>query len=228
MLYFANPSTSPIAEAMSAAGSGRNGGGVFGCITTPAQPNRVPHGAWWCADNGCFGQGYPGDVGWYTWLWQLRERADMDKCLFATAPDVVGDAKATIERSAPWLPLIRELGYPAAYVLQDGHEAFSPPWADFDAAFVGGSTEFKMGGVARALVLEAKTRGKWVHMGRVNSLLRLTYATVLGCDSVDGTYLRFGPVRNLARMGRWLGQAEELAGEIGSRIEGRVEIAQIS
>lgn len=216
MLYLANPSTPSIAEAMSTAGLADARG--FGCITTPAQPNRVPDGAWWCADNGCFGRGYPGDVGWYTWLWQLRERTDLSKCLFAVAPDVVGDARATIARSAPWLPLIRELGYPAAYVLQDGHEAFTPPWADFDVAFVGGSTEFKLGPVARDLVLEAKSRGVWVHMGRVNSRKRLFYAVVLGCDSVDGTYLKFGPTRNLGRMTTWLGQAQVFAGELQDQL----------
>ena len=30
-------------------------------------------------------------------------------------------------------------------------------------------------------------RGKWVHMGRVNSTRRIRYAASIGCDSVDGT-----------------------------------------
>ena len=51
---------------------------------------------------------------------------------------------------------------------------------------------------------EAKARLKWVHMGRVNSLRRLRYASAIGCDSADGTYLRFGPDVNLPTLQGWL------------------------
>lgn len=33
---------------------------------------------------------------------------------------------------------------------------------------------------------QAKERGLWVHMGRVNSYRRLRHARRIGCDSVDG------------------------------------------
>jgi hypothetical protein len=51
---------------------------------------------------------------------------------------------------------------------------------------------------------EARGRGKWVHMGRVNSLRRLRYAAAIGCDSADGTYLAFGPDTNLPAVRGWL------------------------
>ncbi len=79
------------------------------------------------------------------------------------------------------------------------------PWDDFDALFVGGSTEWKLSGSARELVREARARGKSTHMGRVNSLRRLRYAESIGCDSADGTYLIFGPDVNLPRLLGWLG-----------------------
>jgi hypothetical protein len=41
-------------------------------------------------------------------------------------------------------------------------------------------------------------------MGRVNSLKRLRYAEMIGCDSVDGTYLTFAPDENLPRLLGWL------------------------
>ncbi len=41
-------------------------------------------------------------------------------------------------------------------------------WHRLDALFVGGSTYFKLGPTAAGLVREAKRRGLWTHMGRVN------------------------------------------------------------
>lgn len=41
-------------------------------------------------------------------------------------------------------------------------------------------------------------------MGRVNSGRRLRTAAWFGADSVDGTYLAFGPDTNLPRIQGWL------------------------
>lgn len=60
-------------------------------------------------------------------------------------------------------------------------------WGRIDCLFIGGSTEYKLGSHAEALVREAKNRGLWVHMGRVNSQSRFAYARAIGCDSVDGS-----------------------------------------
>ena len=51
---------------------------------------------------------------------------------------------------------------------------------------------------------EARLLGKWVHVGRVNSWRRIHHAAIWGADSVDGTYLAFGPRANGARLTRWL------------------------
>jgi EAL domain-containing protein (putative c-di-GMP-specific phosphodiesterase class I) len=100
--------------------------------------------------------------------------------------------------------MIRELGYPAAFVAQDGIEKTEIPWDAFDVLFIGGSTDFKLGQIVRDVVSMAKEKGKWVHMGRVNSQKRLEYATGIGCDSADGTYLIFGPTKNLPNVLSWL------------------------
>jgi hypothetical protein len=81
------------------------------------------------------------------------------------------------------------------------------PWDEFDVLFLGGSTEWKLGEAAAALTAEAKSRGKHVHMGRVNSRKRYRYARSIGCDSVDGTYLVFGPTVNLPKLLSWLEEA---------------------
>jgi hypothetical protein len=193
VLFFANPCGPAVADAMQDK--------RLGFIDTPAQGNKRPGGVVWCADNGCFGKGYPGDEKWLAWL-AKNANASAD-CLFATAPDIVGDAAGTLERSAPFLPMIRALGYPAALVAQDGLEDLEVPWGEFDVLFIGGSTDWKLGAAARDLIAQAKARGKGVHMGRVNSERRYRYAHELGVDSVDGTYLTFGPDINLPKLLAW-------------------------
>jgi hypothetical protein len=193
--------------------------GLLGMIDTPAQGNKRPDGGvTWCADNGCGpgragrpGKGYPGDARFLGWLAQRADAAD--SCLFAVAPDVVADAEATAARSAPFLPTIRRLGFPAALVAQDGLEHLTVPWDDIDALFIGGSTDWKLGPHAHRLAREAKNRGKWVHMGRVNSARRYAIAELMGCDSADGTYLTYGPDKNLPNVLTW---SNSLLGLLGT------------
>jgi hypothetical protein len=174
--------------------------GRLGFIDTPAQGNLRPDDVRWCADNGCFSDKWD-EAKWWKFLQDNSHRAD--SCLFAVAPDVVGDAAATRLKSAPWLSKIRDLGYPVAYVAQDGLESLDVPWDEFDVLFIGGTTAWKLGPHARRLVARAKARGKWVHMGRVNSEKRYRYAHSIGCDSADGTYLTFGPDVNLPKLLAW-------------------------
>lgn len=160
----------------------------------------------WAVDNGCFTAGERFDLGAFIcWLVALP---DHERCLFATAPDVVGDAAATWKRSAPVLPVLRRLGFKAALVAQDGLDTAALDWDAFDCLFVGGTTAYKLSEDAYAAVLEAKARGKHTHMGRVNSLRRLRAAAVGGYDSADGTFLKFGPDKNLPRLLGWLDQLE--------------------
>ena len=208
-MYLANPCSPATIDAMQA--------GVIGYIDTPLQGNKRPKGVAWCADNGCFSDKWD-QKKWWRFLVDNAHRADT--CLFAVAPDVVGDALATTIRSRPWLAKIRDLGYPVAYVAQDGIEnlrgrtesgtlTFPVAWDDFDVLFIGGTTEWKLSEVARDLVAEAKAHGKWVHMGRVNSERRFLYAMAIGCDSADGTYLTYGPDENLPKLLAWTRHNEQ-------------------
>jgi len=173
-----------------------------GVIVGPRQGNLIPPDRQWAFDNGCFRD--PDAFDRDRWLAELVTRGGHDRCLFAVAPDVVGDAVETLRRSLPVLPLIRAIGVPAALVAQDGLEALPVPWDAFDCLFVGGSTAWKLSEAAYALAAEAKRRGKHTHMGRVNSLRRLRAAMVGGYDSADGTFLTFGPNVNLPRVRAWL------------------------
>lgn len=178
--------------------------GLLGFIATPVQGNRRPEGAMWCADNGAYSNRF-NEEKWWAFLQRNAHMAD--ECAFATAPDVVGDAMATLERSRPWLSKIRGLGYPVALVAQDGLENLEVPWDEFDVLFIGGSTEWKLSGHARQLVAHAKHRGKWVHCGRVNSRKRLRLMESWGVDSCDGTFLTYGPDKNLPQLLNWLGHS---------------------
>jgi hypothetical protein len=179
----------------------------LGLMWTPAAYTDAQHvvGAAHAADNGCFTLADRFDpVAWLRWLCSM----DRTGCLFAVAPDVVGDAAATLIRSKPYFDRIRELGYPVAYVLQNGQENLPVPWDDIDVVFIGGDTDWKLSHHAAHLAYQAKERGKWVHMGRVNSRKRLQRAAVMGCDSADGTFLKFAPTTNLPRMLRWLSELD--------------------
>lgn len=200
MLYLGTPSGPDVRAAMSA--------GLIGCMTTPAQGNVIPDGAEYACDNGKFGKGWPGADRWFEWLCNTVDRYGPERCLWAVAPDVPFDAAGTLAESLPWLARIRELGIPAAFAAQDGCDLLGLPWDDFDVLFLAGSTEWKIGPVAERLSREAKERGKTVHMGRVNSRHRLRIAEWFGCDSADGTYLAFGPEKNLARLSGWLDEID--------------------
>ena len=145
----------------------------------------------------------------------LGRVARQPRLLWVVCPDAVADAGRTLALWREWEPELRAAGVPVAFVLQDGQEDRELPQAD--AYFVGGSTAFKLSEAAADLMGEAKQRGAWLHMGRVNSMRRLEHAWRLGCDSVDGSsYSRWHhrtlthrPDMSLARHLRFLRALEE-------------------
>lgn len=146
--------------------------------------DSVRAGFLWAADNDAF-NGF--DSGLYQRM--LDDLEGVPGCLFVTCPDAVGDATETFRLFLEWGQRVLRTGQPLGYVAQDGALAADLPWNAISALFIGGSTEWKLGGHAETLVREAKDRGKWVHMGRVNSGRRLKVAKAWGVDSIDGTEL---------------------------------------
>lgn len=221
MLYFANPTT--VAEPAMRRG-------LIAYIDTPRQGNVRPDGLTWCADNGCFSEAFD-EAEWWGWL--VANAGSASSCAFATAPDVVGDAAATLERSRPWLARIRELGYKAAFVAQDGLELDEVPWGEFDVLFIGGSDDYKIGGsgnirldgTARgpvpceAIIREAQRRGVWVHVGRVNTRCRFRFFDALGVDSADGTCLTIAPSTNIHKLLSWVHESRGEHVVAGAHVE---------
>jgi hypothetical protein len=180
----------------------------IGFMLTPSMGNKIPSSGPWAADSGCFSRKtYVGDAMYLKWL--ERRTEFKDRCLFATVPDVVGDHDATLAMFPAMADRIRDLGYPVAFVAQDGATSADVPWDDLDALFIGGSTQWKLSEAAYGLVGEGKRRGKWVHVGRVNSPRRLRAFAHAGADSADGTFLAFGPDTNLPRLTAWLRHLRE-------------------
>lgn len=133
------------------------------------------------ADNDCF-QG----LNRKKYIAMLRKLKGK-QVLWVTAPDVVANATATLLRWRMWRPVLYYYGLPAAFVAQDGQEDLPVPWNDLSCLFIGGSTKWKEGPYAAKLILEAKHRDKWVHIGRVNTLRRMWLMSALDADSIDGT-----------------------------------------
>jgi hypothetical protein len=176
-------------------------GDGFGRLLSPRQFARAADtaaaGIPWAADNDCF-QGLDP----LAYVRMLDAIKGLSGCLFVTVPDVVGDWHATAELFELWHPAVQRRGLPVGLVAQDG---LAPIWLDkqwhrLDCLFIGGTTEFKLSAEAERFAREAQDRGKWVHMGRVNSRKRFDYARQIGCHSVDGS--KFSRWRD-----RWLPNA---------------------
>lgn len=136
----------------------------------------------WAADNGAYS--HLDEAKFRRMLFLIR---DMPRCLFVVCPDKVGGGQETLTLFWRWKQEVASCGQPLAFVGQDGAEDTDVPWDDFHAWFLGGTDRFKLSRASADLVQEARRQGKYVHMGRVNSLRRIETAHEWGCDSVDGT-----------------------------------------
>ena len=173
--------------------------GHLGVLHTPQNGNRLcslplP----WACDNSAFSNPDV-DKFWRLCInsWAMdRHHAPM----WVAVPDVVGDHRATLASfgwwRAYWLEEIGRIPFPLAFVLQNGCTVNEVPWDDIAAVFVGGDNQFKLRQSA-GLIEAAKSRGKRVHIGRVNTLRRLRYAYDLGADTVDGTAYSMYPATHL-------------------------------
>lgn len=130
------------------------------------------------------------------------------RVLWAACPDAVGNAAETLRLWRWYHHQLRGLGFPIAFVAQDGAENLPIPWEKMRCLFLGGSTAYKESSEARQLVIRAKQHGKLVHVGRVNSERRLRLFDDLGSDargvpyaidSIDGTQFSMFPDRYIPR-----------------------------
>jgi len=149
----------------------------FWQLRTPLTRYRLsgkPYGL----DNGCFAR-----FERKAWERLLRE-AETHRPVFVCAPDMVGDARRTLDLFDAFDAQLN--GLPKALVLQDGIGEHAIPWHKLEAVFIGGSDQFKISREAINACKTAKMLDKWVHVGRVNTSARVRDWIGLA-DSIDGS-----------------------------------------
>lgn len=161
----------------------------------------------WAGDCGVY-TAPPGEFDAGAFMWMLKRFHGRKGCRFIAAPDAVADAHKTLEGWPFWSGVIRGAGFIPALVLQNGMLVSDVPWRELGAVFVGGTTEWKLGQQARDLMGYAKARGLWVHVGRVNSQLRVDQIREMGADSFDGTGFSMFPDINIPKGLDWIDRAE--------------------
>lgn len=197
----------------------------IGALVTPASSNSLERICGWGVpygiDNGCY-DASRFDQDSYLALLRRAMKASA-RPTFVTVPDQAprrGEDNAHCHACTrflfdEWFGVLADEGLhklPLAFVAQNGLEDTGDvPWGRIDAVFVGGDDEFKEGDFALMdLIPEAKARGKWVHIGRVNGRARLRLARLADADSCDGSSMsRFPDVflpRRLASA--WLAEKE--------------------
>ncbi len=119
-----------------------------------------------------------------------RQFPRRDRCLFVALPDVVCNARRTLELFDHWSPKLD--GWPRALVMQNGQEDLPIPWARVSAAFIGGDDRFKDSNAAMDIAKTAHAMGKHIHFGRVNGVARarklVEFSNETGIEiSIDGS-----------------------------------------
>jgi len=175
---------------------------LFGCIRSPSGGNAwaIKNGYKWAADCGAYtGEFYP--------EYYFKFLEDMlpwqETCLFAVCPDKWGDCDATLEMYNEYSDYIDDLGYPIAFVAQDGQENKKLPYG-MHTLFIGGTDEWRISEGPKRLIMLAHFMEYWVHVGRVNSEKAIKRWMLEGVDSVDGTTWVYGPKIYRRKLNRWL------------------------
>ncbi len=150
------------------------------------------HGMRWALDNGAW-PAFAQKVEWdepafARALDQFGPGAD-----FIVVPDVVADRDASLARTRAWLPRLlarADLGNARLLIaVQDGMT-----FADIEpllasprvGLFIGGGTDWKVAAIV-PWGSWAKSRGLYVHVGRVNTARRIALCAAGAVDSIDGT-----------------------------------------
>lgn len=145
----------------------------LGSLYSPGQ--QVSNKIRFCLDNGAF-KGFDE----YKFLTHLEKGLSIGNPDFIVCPDVLLNPVETRDSWDKWQPILKQKGYPLAYVVQDNQRIQDIP-SNCDLLFLGGSTEYKL-----------RTMKYWckrfpTHVGRVNTWNRLWLAQEFGAISCDGT-----------------------------------------
>lgn len=145
-------------------------------------------------DNGCYASKVPFNLEKYLSFVSNLMTVAKRPPLFTAAPDIVADHIGTWRLAESVLPRLRAIGALPALVCQDGLTVDEMPWDAIDAIFIGGTTRWKMGHEVVKICHEARLRGAWIHVGRVNLSTRIRHCHEILCaDSIDGNMAAMNP-----------------------------------
>lgn len=160
--------------------------GSIGHLYTPERRERIRPWLPYALDNGRFADvAHKRDFDPARFLAHLERYAWLEqRPLWIVVPDVPFDGTATLAWWDEWEPKLRDYRLPLALAVQDGicAKEVRSRLAPGDVVFVGGTTTWKWG-----------TAESWcrdfprVHVGRVNSPVRLRHLRSWGCESCDGS-----------------------------------------
>jgi hypothetical protein len=137
--------------------------------------------SWWMLDNGEFTKKFKLEK----WLEVLNDKKQFTSfCKGVVIPDELYDAGRTLDKFWKFVEYVPK-EYPIAFVTQNGVTSKMIPWDNIDTLFIGGDDQHKLKD-SFPLINEAHKRGKWVHIGRVNSPKRIKIFWM--ADSCDGTH----------------------------------------
>lgn len=150
-----------------------------GVWRTESFPYALDNGAWTAHQHG---------TEWDADLFMLCVYRFGGMADFIALPDIVMGGLESLERSLKWLPELRFTGTRLLIPVQDGMAAadVEPHMSDRVGIFVGGSTEWKIASLPVWSGVKRRT-GCYLHVGRVNSALRIGQCAYAGADSFDGT-----------------------------------------
>ncbi|NVL48706.1 hypothetical protein F2S72_01690 [Pseudomonas syringae pv. actinidiae] len=141
----------------------------------------------WCLDNGAwsaFRQGKPFDEDAFARaIDKVGEGAD-----FVVLPDIVEGGMASLDLSLKWLDKMSGFSERVLIAVQDGMtvDDVRCHLGPMVGLFIGGSTQWKLATLDAWSAL-ARRKGAYLHVGRVNSLKRITACAQVGANSFDGT-----------------------------------------
>jgi len=152
-------------------------------------PRRRP----WAFDNGAYGDWKAGTLfdaeAFRADVATIAALAPAEAPDFLVVPDLVAEGMASLQASMRWLPELRaRVACPLYLAVQDGMppSAVAAVIAQFDGLFVGGTLPWKLA-TGGTWVELGHSLARPVHVGRVGTAKRVTWAIGIGADSIDST-----------------------------------------
>jgi hypothetical protein len=175
--------------------------GLIGWIIGPKAVSHTKLRSWmpYALDNDAF-SAYFNKTEWDETLWlEMLRWADLQDHppLWVLVPDKVADRETTLLNWDKYAPEAGKHG-PLAFASQDGMEPSDVP-KEAQVVFMGGSTEWKWSNLAKWASIFPR-----MHVGRVNTIKKLTLCKELGIESVDGGNWFLGGEKTMMQMVNFL------------------------